>query len=480
MRSIAFTIHLACAVACLATAVFAQIETAQPEFLTRYYQGQEAYQEGRHTEAIAHWEAVAADPDGQALRSMVLYNLACCWSLAGQPDSAYVRLDRALAAGFTDHEQLAADPDLDALRRSDPDRFAAFRQHAAAASRRNLRDQTPITVVAFETYTGGTDLSRYSWDAYDHAGFDTLRTAYDLPGIAGDDPAEFARIRRVLAWAATRWSHSGDNECRDANALKLLRRAERGERFRCVEYAILLANSLTALGHPARMVGLARYPVAHGIGRGHVVTEVWSNEFDKWIILDAQNNAWWTAGAGSPLSADECRQLYVTGQGERLHMVSQHADWEHERQARFWAPYFHHLDFETQEVYFGPRIGSHRFEYLAAGVEPELYFQGYPRNLVYTSDRDLAYPTLNQTTVSLTRAARTGESVDVALAHTMPFFASFEVRFDDREDWSSTTDRFTWQLEPGHNVLEVRAVNLAGIRGRASRVVLFSNVGMVN
>jgi len=217
-----------------------------------------------------------------------------------------------------------------------------------------------------------------------------LRTAYDLPGVAGDDPSEFARIRRVLAWSATRWSHSGDNECRDANALKLLRRAERGERFRCVEYAILLANSLTALGHPARLVCLARYPVAHGIGRGHVVTEVWSNEFDKWIILDAQNNAWWTAG-----------------------------------------------------------------------VEPELYFQGYPRNLVYTSDRDLAYPTLNQTTVSLTRAARTGESVDVALAHTMPFFASFEVRFDDREDWSSTNDQFTWQLEPGHNVLEVRAVSLA-------------------
>jgi len=93
---------------------------------------------------------------------MVLYNLACCWSLAGQPDSAYVHLDQALAAGFTDHEQLAADPDFDSLRRSDPDRFAAFRQRAAAASQRYLRDKTPITVVAYETYTGGTDLSRYS------------------------------------------------------------------------------------------------------------------------------------------------------------------------------------------------------------------------------------------------------------------------------------------------------------------------------
>jgi hypothetical protein len=462
-------------VAVIWTAVNVLAQTANQDFDHLHDSGHVAYQEGRWVDAARLYAHALTCPVDDSFRPAVLYNIACCWSLAGQADSAFAYLYQSLRAGYDNPEWLQADTDFDYLRREHPGRFADLFAAAPEIIREVSVNRSPIAVLGYQTYTGGTDLSRYRWDDYDDPSFDTLRNEYKLATIAGDDPSEFVRMQRLLDWASTRWQHSGSNECPDANALKLLRQAEQGERFRCVEFAVLLANCYSALGLPARVVGLAQYPVAYGFGRGHVVTEVWSNEFQKWIVLDPQNNAWWTDGTSIPLSADECRRLFVGGQGDHLNMVGQHSDWDYARQSRAWAPYFHHLDYNTHEIYFGKRSQSLSFEYLVDGVTPELHFQGFARNLHYTSDHHLAYPMLNQTSVSLTHAAVPGDSLTVRLTHTMPFFERYEVRLDENQ-WESSPASFSWRLNPGVNMLEARAVSKAGIVGKASRIVLQSNL----
>lgn len=65
--------------------------------------------------AAAHdaGERAVASPD---YRATCLYNMACASALLGHVERAGEELDAALAAGFRDHDLLAVDADLDALR----------------------------------------------------------------------------------------------------------------------------------------------------------------------------------------------------------------------------------------------------------------------------------------------------------------------------------------------------------------------------
>jgi hypothetical protein len=62
----------------------------------------------------------------------LLYDLACARSLAGRLDEAGEFLQRAIAAGFRQWEQMEADPDLRALRESG--RFAEIVKAARAGT----------------------------------------------------------------------------------------------------------------------------------------------------------------------------------------------------------------------------------------------------------------------------------------------------------------------------------------------------------
>lgn len=463
-------------VICLATQPNAQESDSPLQQL--HDSARAAYQDGRWVESAQLYTQAAALPEaGEA--GGILYNAACSWSLAGNADSAFAYMARSIQAGYDNLDWLKQDSDFDYLRQNHPERYSTFVDNAPGIIQQVIVDKTPIAILSWNVYNGATDLSRYKWDDYDNASFDTLRTTYKLAEIAGDSPSEFERMKRVLDWVSTRWEHVGDNECPNANALTLLRRAETGDRFRCVEYAILLANCYTALGYPARVVGLGMYPVAFGYGRGHVVAEVWSNEFQKWIVCDGQTNAWWTArGNDTPLSADECRRLLTSGQDSLLVMNGQNPEWDYTQLARFWAKYCYHINANFQQIYFRDNPPPSRaFEYLAGGVEPELYFQGFARNLNYTTDHDLFYPQLNQTSAALSHAANPADSLTVSLDHTMPFFERFEARIDDGA-WTPVPARFSWHVHPGQNTLEVRAVSQARINGAISRVQVFSNLGM--
>ena len=92
--------------------------------------------------------------------------------------------------------------------------------------------------------------------------------------------------------------------------MELLDRAAAGERFRCVEFSILLAQGLNALHIPARMVHALRAGYDRLVtSMGHVVVEAWIEDFDTWVVLDPQNRAYWAVD-GRPLSAVDLWKRY--------------------------------------------------------------------------------------------------------------------------------------------------------------------------
>lgn len=83
------------------------------------------------------------------------------------------------------------------------------------------------------------------------------------------------------------------------NVLEMIDATECGEKFLCGNISKMLVQLIQAGGAQARTIGLQ---ASHS---GHVVVELWSKKFNKWVLLDPDYNVHYTNAAGVPLSAIE-------------------------------------------------------------------------------------------------------------------------------------------------------------------------------
>jgi len=119
----------------------------------------------------------------------------------------------------------------------------------------------------------------------------TLRESYKLDSLSDLGKSQFEKIKIILDWTNRQWKHNGSNNPSKSDALTILREASEGKLFRCVEYGIVASASLNSIGIKARVLGLKTRDVEKvRRGAGHVVTEVYSTEFEKWIFIDPQFN----------------------------------------------------------------------------------------------------------------------------------------------------------------------------------------------
>jgi hypothetical protein len=163
------------------------------------------------------------------------------------------------------------------------------------------------------------------------------------------------------------------------DAVECLRRVGEGQRFACVEYSLVLTQSLNALGIPARRVSLRQQGYHAGLGRGHVVSEAWIDDLTRWILLDGQNGLYWAGQDGEPLGTVELQQIFAAG-GPRPAYVSVGAPMD-DSDADTWFPYFAHATSNAGTWSPGP-FGlvfqrtmldlSRRLEHRPDGLYPDL------------------------------------------------------------------------------------------------------------
>lgn len=102
---------------------------------------------------------------------------------------------------------------------------------------------------------------------------------------------ELEKVQTLTNWTHSRWQHSGNNLPSKADALTILKEAEQGKKFRCVEYGIVNASVLNAVGLKSRTIGLKAKDIETiKYAGGHVASEIYLPSFNKWIFADAQFN----------------------------------------------------------------------------------------------------------------------------------------------------------------------------------------------
>lgn len=138
-----------------------------------------------------------------------------------------------------------------------------------------------------------------------------LKKNYPLEDLVKNAKSEHEKVLLVLNWVRHRWEHNGWNDADTRNACTILERAEKGEKFRCVEYGIVLQSALNALGIKARTLGLMTRDVeVTKFGAGHVLSEVWLNDRQKWAMIDSQFDAMPILD-GVPLNAVELQAAII-------------------------------------------------------------------------------------------------------------------------------------------------------------------------
>ena len=173
-----------------------------------------------------------------------------------------------------------------------------------------------------------------------------LRAEYELDEVIRGIEDEFQQVAALAGWVNSRWSHSSSNTPSSRNPLVILKEAADGASFRCVEYSLVMAGAAQSLGMPARMVGLkTRHAATARSGAGHVVTEIWLDDLEKWVVADPQLGYVFMAD-GIPLNAVELGETLAQKPGsvEVLSADGPVGWYRKNRYLVFVGPYLFHFD----------------------------------------------------------------------------------------------------------------------------------------
>ncbi|MGC8487462.1 MAG: transglutaminase domain-containing protein [Clostridia bacterium] len=163
---------------------------------------------------------------------------------------------------------------------------------------------------------------------------DELRALIPEPSASAWDTA-----LALLKWVTFRWHHANAHMEVD-DAVECLKRVDTGLRYACVEYSLVLSQALNAVGIPARRVSLRQEDYHVGLGRGHVVSEAWIDDFGRWVLLDGQNGLYWMGKDGRPLGTADLMRLRHAG-AVRPNFFTYRDDLT-EEDCELWYTYFAH------------------------------------------------------------------------------------------------------------------------------------------
>jgi hypothetical protein len=365
----------------------------------------------------------------------------------------------------------------------------------SAARLRAAAEAAGFTVVENQSVIPPAAYSRVPFVAagYDDEGLAALRATYQLERVTAPATDEWTAQRLLKEWVHGKIP-LGNPTSPAAHALDILAKSARGETFYCTHYAITYAECAAALGWQARMLGIDRPHGPAGYGSSHHgVAEVWSNQFAKWVAIDANFNLHYEK-AGVPLSAWDIRAEWLRNGGADVDRVAGappcaarkklgRETWrfpEDETASYFWV--YINTRVETTDR---PGAAKLLFPQDAAN-ERLVWYQnhdertrrsrlhvGYLRNTFHPTRRlDDAYWTVG--VVDATLIAVSGQSLHLSLKTYCPNLVAFE-RSADGFAWDRIPDAtaVAWPLKAGWNALVLRALGRGNVTGPETTLLLF-------
>ncbi len=340
-----------------------------------------------------------------------------------------------------------------------------------------------------------------------------LRERYQLDKVIAPGKTELEQLMLLRYWVRNQWHTAWKGDAASWmppwDAHIILESKDQSDCLTmCTHYAAVFTQCCLALGWNAR----------HCILDHHCVAEVWVDQLQKWVMMDAGNSkeradvGLHFERNGIPMSALELHLAYhrkktdgikvcftPAALAEKIASLCRPAP-EAKEKPRPERPDV--IPLEDLTKYPVCQLNNYRRyafparnDYLNSLLPGELYqgwsqyfYDGYwwvgdsrddpklspeySRHLPPDRPQDIDW-TLNWTRIHVARTAKPGE-VQVDLETFTPNFARFE-RATSEDKWQPVKESFNWKLEPGKNVLRVRSVNRFDRPGAEARLEVTYN-----
>ena len=320
-----------------------------------------------------------------------------------------------------------------------------------------------------------------------------LRKKYRLLETAGQG-TDFARARRLKSWVRSQWNHGyhgeGDQETSPQDAIDILARARRGKAFSCWYYRRTFVQCCLAIGLPARELGVCRkgadFPDGIESNYAHAVAEVYCRELKKWVMLDADSNAFYTIG-GIPAGALDVHRAWHKDKGRTVKQVldrprfvypAQSPFWDHREFRRVWreftqnrtVPFYDHVFTHLLNGFPYPpkKIGQKFLWYV--GQRPPLLLMGYYGNdldrfLFVEEEAHFNWPLQQTFLIASMKPGPPSDQVELRLDNTMPFFDRFEISLGRQPFRTVSGHHVSFAFPAGTTVVRARCIDHFGKPG---------------
>ena len=324
------------------------------------------------------------------------------------------------------------------------------------------------------------------YELFNAARIEQLAAREGLTDVVAGAATEFEAVLTLKEWVAAQFPHTNPEPYPPWDALIILDAIRGGLTGGfCAQYSQVLLQSLAALGYPARYVEIGRVDNPFS----HFPVEYWSNQFNKWVVLDADFNLHFEKG-GVALSALEVHEAFVSGTADTVTIVEGTAraghpsasDWPHRTLELYYYLRYHLKANHVSAPHENPfDRWNDMVEWRDDRTTPwelspvESEFPKVRITANSTDDSAVAEAPLNQLWV--TPRVTSGTEVLLDLAQDMPQIVAAEFRVIDSAGqpgpWQPHgAPTLAWPVGPDDRAIEVRGVNLRGIAGPTTRVAL--------
>ena len=233
-----------------------------------------------------------------------------------------------------------------------------------------------ITKIHFDTEKKMALTIPYS-DRSESEELKRLKEVFKLDTLILNANDDYEKVKNIQSWVHSRWEHDGNNVPEKSNAMYILKEAEKGQKFRCVEYSTVTTACLQSLGYIVRVLWLKTKDVdVVNSGAGHVVNEIYLKDLKKWFFIDPQFDII-VLKNGIPLNAVEFQSAIANN--ERIEIINPNQEISDKEYIEWISPYLFYFttSLNNGRISNWDRvIGTKRqLTLVPKGYKPPTYFQ---------------------------------------------------------------------------------------------------------
>jgi hypothetical protein len=250
------------------------------------------------------------------------------------------------------------------------------------SSCKNIDTSKELIVENWNNFYEGTNIHFY-YEDFKNTNIEELNRSYQLNGKIGNSGEELERAVKLTQWMKTLMEYDKGSISTKEDALSILKERETSKKASDREYSIVFSQSATSLGIFARRGEFRAKEATTNKGEAyHKVVEIWSDKFNKWIMIDPIYGAYFKKG-DTPLSAMEIVQSGL----DNLEMIGADAP---DKYTEMLKKVIYSYSISIDNSIYGKKRSNTYITYLKPEEIPQLKLpQGYIPPTIFVNNQEL-------------------------------------------------------------------------------------------